>query len=122
MAIVFQRASRSYSARVAPYSISGNIPAGVIVRSLKVSLTRESWPEGALVDVVLTFPDGSTTGFSAAGGDLLDRQGNLLLSSSVTWTKYIDGQPANFPVGAYTLDFYLHQDANTAVTIERFAS
>lgn len=121
MAIVFQRASRSYSARTAPYTVSGTINSGITVNKLKVSLTRESWPEGPLADIVLTFPDNNTAGFSVAGGVVLDRQGNVLLESSLTIEKFGEnGLPVPFPTGSYTLDFYLHQNATSAVKIERF--
>lgn len=121
MTIVVQRASQTYAARPnRPYTLSATVPAGLAINALKISLTRESWPPGPIVEVLLTFPDGSTAGFSASGGDVLDRQGNPLLVSSVTFERFSNGQPNPFPTGDYTLAFTALQPITTALTIERF--
>lgn len=120
MAIVFQRASQTYPARQRPYTVTGTIPANATVNAIKISLTRESWPAGPIVEVLLTFPDGSTAGFSASGGDVLDRQGNPLRVSSVIFERFANGQRNPFPPGDYKLDFTALQPVTSAVTIERF--
>lgn len=121
MAIVIQRASQSYNARVNPYTINANIPAGTTVNWVKVRLTREAWPEGHVASITLTFPDGSTAGFTVSGGTVLKRDGTVLTESTCTFEKVhpITGQPIPFPAGAYSLSFKVDQTVTTAVTVER---
>lgn len=121
MTIILQRPSQSYAARPnRPYTLNATIPEGFTLNALKISLTRESWPAGPIVEVLLTFPDGGTAGFSAAGGTILDRQGNVLQASSVTFERFANGQRNPFPAGDYTLSFTALQPITTALTIERF--
>lgn len=127
MTVILQRASQTYAARPnRPYTLDATMPQGFKVNAIKITLTRENWPAApdgsAVVDVLLTFPDGATAGFSMAGGNVLDRQGNPLLVSSCQFEKFnpLTGEPMPFPAGAYTLEFTARQPITTALTIERF--
>lgn len=122
MAVFLSRASQQYAARVNPYVVNATIPQGVVVNRVKVTLTRESWPVGPLGEVMLTFPDGSVSGFSFDGGDIpVKGGGGILAASSCEFSKEdLDGNPIPFPSGQYSLSFKVLQTARTAVTVERF--
>lgn len=122
MAVFLSRASQQYAARVNPYVVNAMIPEGVVVNRVKVTLTRESWPVGPVGEVMLTFPDGSTSGFSFDGGDIpVKGGGGILAASSCEFSKEdLDGNPVPFPSGSYSLSFKVLQTARTAVTVERF--
>lgn len=121
MAVFLSRASQRYAARVNPYVVSATIPSGAAVNSVRVRMTRESWPEGHVANVTLTFPDGATCGFSVSGGEVLKRDGSVLTESSCEFSRVSeDGTPIPFPSGAYSLAFEVAQAAQTAVTVERF--
>jgi hypothetical protein len=122
MAVFLSRASQQYAARVNPYVVNATIPDGVIVNSVKVTLTRESWPVGPVGTATLTFPDGATAGFGFDGGDIPNKGGvGTLAASSCEFSREdIDGNPIPFPVGIYSLDFRVLQSVRTAVTVERF--
>lgn len=122
MAIFLSRASQQYAARVNPYTVNATIPAGVTVNRVKVTLTREAWPVGPVGEVVLTFPDGSTSGFTFDGGDIPNKGGvGVLAASSCEFSREdIDGNPVPYPVGSYSLSFKVLQTVRTAVTVERF--
>jgi hypothetical protein len=117
MTIFLSRASQQYAARVNPYTVSATIPAGVTVRSVKVTLTRESWPVGPVGTVVLVFPDGSTSGFGFDGGDIpVKGGGGILAATTCEFSR--EGDP--FPTGQYSLQFRALQTVRTAVRVERF--
>lgn len=117
MAVFLSRASQQYAARVNPYVVNATIPAGVVVNSVKVTLTRESWPEGPVGTVLLTFPDGSASGFGFDGGDIpVKGGGGVLAASSCEFSR--EGNP--FPTGQYSLQFKVLRTVRTAVTVERF--
>lgn len=121
MAVFLSRASQQYAARVRPYTVSATIPAGVVVNSVRVRLTRESWPAGPVANITLTFPDSATCGFSVAGGEVKKRDGSVLTESSCEFSRQDEkGAPVPFPSGAYTLEFEVAQAVQTAVTVERF--
>lgn len=117
MAVFLSRASQQYAARGNPYVVNATIPAGVTVNSVKVTLTREAWPAGAVGEVLLTFPDGSVSGFGFDGGDIPVKGGGATLAaSSCEFSR--EGDP--FPTGQYSLAFKVLQTVRTAVTVERF--
>lgn len=120
MTIIFSRASQSYPPKT--YSITRTVPAGAVVNQVKVTCTREAWPVGPVGNVVLTFPDGTTAGFSMEGGDVptRDKSGILAASSCMFEKQDLQGNPIPFPAGDYTLNFEVLQAINTALTIERF--
>ena len=122
MAVFLSRASQQYAARVNPYVVNATIPQGVVVNRVKVTLTRESWPVGPVGEVMLTFPDGSVSGFSFDGGDIpVKGGGGILSASSCEFSREdLDGNPVPFPPGQYSLSFKVLQTARTAVTVERF--
>jgi hypothetical protein len=122
MTIFLSRASQQYAARQNPYTVSATIPDGVTVNSVKVTLTRESWPVGPVGTVTLTFPDGATAGFGFDGGDIpIKGGGGTLAASSCEFSRQdLDGNAVPFPVGSYSLDFKVLQTVRTAVTVERF--
>ena len=122
MAVFLSRASQQYAARVNPYVVNATIPQGVTVNRVKVTLSRESWPEGPVGEVTLTFPDGSTSGFTIDGGDLpVKGGGGILAASSCEFSREdLDGNAIPFPVGQYSLSFKVLQTVRTAVTVERF--
>lgn len=122
MAVFLSRASQQYAARQNPYVVNATIPDGVVVNMVKVELTRESWPVGPVGEVLLTFPDGSTSGFGFDGGDIqIKGGGGVLAASSCEFSREdIDGNPIPFPSGSYSLAFKVLQTVRTAVTVERF--
>ena len=121
MAVFLSRASQRYAARVNPYVVSATIPNGVVVNTVRVRMTRESWPEGHVAKITLTFPDGATCGFSVAGGEVRKRDGSVLTESSCEFSRLTEeGAPVPFQSGAYSLGFEVAQSAQTAVTVERF--
>lgn len=127
MAVFLSRASQQYAARVNPYVVNATIPQNVTVNRVKVTLTRENWPDGPIGQVTLTFPDGSTSGFTFDGGDLpVKGGGGILGASSCEFSRgYLDEQTGEmvevpFPSGQYSLSFKVLQTARTAVTVERF--
>lgn len=122
MAVFLSRASQQYAARGNPYTINATIPNGVTVNSIRVTLTREGWPVGAVGTVTLNFPDGATAGFGFDGGDIpIKGGGGVLAASSCEFSRSdIDGNPIAFPVGSYSLAYKVLQTARTAVTVERF--
>lgn len=121
MTIFLSRASQQYAARVNPYVVNATIPQGVPVNMVKVTLTRENWPVGPVGEVLLTFPDDSTAGFSFDGGDIPVKGGGGILAASSCEFSQQDGEgnPIPFPVGSYSLSFKVLQTVRTAVTIER---
>lgn len=125
MAVFLSRASQQYAARVNPYTVNATIPQGVTVNRVKVTLTRENWPEGPVGECTLAFPDGSASSFAFSGGDIpIKGGGGVLAASSCTFERgsFVDGEyvVSPFPTGAYTLSFKALQTVRTAVTVERF--
>lgn len=121
MTVILNRPSQAYNARPnRPYELDATMPAGFVVHAIKVSLTRESWPEGPCLEAVLTFPDGSTAGFSASGGTVLKRDGTILAVTDCQFERFSNGVRVPFPSGNYNLSFRLLQPLSTALTIERF--
>jgi hypothetical protein len=79
------------------------------------SFTRVAWPAGPVGSIELTKPDGSLGGAcSFSGGVVLDRQGLVLLSSSLT----IEANP--LPLGTWGVQVIILQTVTTAVMIEGF--
>lgn len=133
MTIFLQRDEQSYAERPNPYSVNATIPAGKTINRVKVTLTRPLGrftdpqgpnPNGPAGEVVLTYPDGSTSGFSFDGGDLLKRDGSPLTETVCQFEKFAivnDVQvPIPFNVGSYTLALKVLQTLTTAATVEWF--
>lgn len=124
MAVFLQRAEQAYTARVNPYTVNATVPGGATINRVKVTLTRVSWPDGPVGEVTLTFPDGSTSGFTFSGGVVLKKDGSTLLATTCEFSKtaLVDGVEVviPFPPGAYSLAFKALQTITTAVTVERF--
>lgn len=87
MTVLLAVASRQYAAGTQPIP-STVVPTGLV--SARLTLIRDSWPDtgGDVVSVLIDLSlDGGTTwiqgffGFTAAGGNLVDRLGNPLAAS-----------------------------------------
>ncbi|SRR5258706_1288403 len=118
MAIFLQRAEQAYLARPQPYSVTGTIPDGTPVASIKVTLTRVAWPAGPVGSCELVYPDGNTSGFAFSGGVTINPRTGLVDPLSSCQFYAPEGQ--TFPVGDYTLNFTVLQTVTTALKIERF--
>lgn len=79
-----------------------------------LTLTREAWPVGQVASVSVRDGNGNQLmAATLAGGDILDRQGNVATTSSISCPK-----PAGVTSG--TVRAVINQQFRTAVTLERF--
>ena len=131
MTIVMSIPSQQYTPRT--ITQQRNIPASV--KRLRFSLTRESWPPGAVGSIGCKYPDG-TDGPSITfdGGDLYtDAQGKRVSTEQSAATPFLmtesyfdfgwtDPQTGvvDLPAGLYTFKAQILQTITTAFTVERF--
>jgi len=100
---------------------SDKIP--VTSTGVKISLTRESWPEGSVARVEIWFSkdNGATlqllAGVDLTGGAAFDKQGNPLLANSVATTWPVEGaqEIRGSDVRGQLIVF---QPIRTAITVE----
>ncbi len=122
MAVLLAVNARNYPAGTQTTPVA-TIPVGV--ETVRIGLSRESWPDtggdvvSAMVDLSL---DGGVTwqsdyfGFTAAGGTLIGRSGAPIL---ISWTQMPIPEPANANRRARAR-VTLTAPLRTAITIEGF--
>lgn len=88
-------------------------------KRLRVSMTRENWPEGGGGHAFLTYPGGLRSHFfSFAGGVHIDRLGTRVDVVSAEFTIEQDGLPADVPAGEYILELELLQPLTSSIWVE----
>lgn len=106
MAVVLSRASQVYAPRT--LNLSPNVPAGV--KLVRMTLTRESWPDGEVAQITVNYPDGTNALVAGLSG------GAARDSVSIVGLRSEDG----LPPGAYGVTIVVKQVLQTAVTVEGF--
>jgi hypothetical protein len=97
-----------------PRTINSTPAVPANVRSVKATLTRVSWPAGAVLSVEIIYPDGRSAGVVGFdGGPQLARDGSATSSIGI---QAIGGE--FLPAGVYTVRATVLQMITTAVTIE----
>jgi hypothetical protein len=120
MTIFIQRASQQYTARPGnPYTVSGTIPSGKNVSQIQITMSRESWPVGPVLNITLTYPDGTQSGESCSGGDIVNPRTGLVAVNSIA-AFYAGSEQQFYDPGTYTLAFEVLQTLTSAVTVEYF--
>jgi hypothetical protein len=108
----------TYGAAGSPRTITATIPSGMAhpLEAIRLTMTRPTggFPVGGIYTATLTYPDGSSSGVTFGGGDLLMRDGiTPLTQSEAMWTH-----PAGvFPPGTLSMVFSNDKAVTTAIQL-----
>lgn len=115
MAVVVSLPQQTYT----PRTINATPTIGAGVKKMVLSLTRVSWPVGAVDSIAVTRPDGSAGPQCAfSGGSVFTKDGVTIAPVSGMTLEGINGQ--DLLVGVYSVVVVISQTITTAVIVESF--
>ncbi len=111
------------SQQYTPQTLNFNptLPAGTT--TVRITLTRESWPAGDVGSLEIDFPNGTLARKTTfQGGTFTDFRGNAVTKQSLDLQgEYDDSGVRQFlPAGQYPIKVSILQTLNTSVLVERF--
>lgn len=110
MAVLVTIPSRAYAPQTSTRRVT--LPLGV--EAVRISLSREAWPNGHVGTMRIRFSTGAEARANFPGGDVLNRSGTVALVSSLT----VDRPSDSTRVVDVFID--LVQPISTEVTVEAF--